>query len=705
MTLKNMEIVGERRTGFASFIIMKCNMCNLEKEIQTVFDKCNINESGVMGIINIGSGYSHLEQFSSALDIPCMSQKTYSKYHDKVCHAWEDKSLETMAKAAKEERELAIAAGEISSDGIPLITVVCDGSWAKRSYRCNYTSLSGLADIVGYRTKKVSFVGIKNKYCVVCKKAEAHHVAAKQHECFKNWTGSSTSMEAAIILEGFLCSIKMHGLIYDKMVADGDSSCYKKENYLRMRWAVSKAIQYRKKENCSIDEKICHLKLDILNGPSHIFGEHKNCLKSGYFCQEPFIEKDNDFCSFKLTNLHDSLMTHVRYLANHANSLIFDVDNNIVEQFNAVVAKFIGGKRINFCKKRSYIGRCAAAVVSHNTKRPMYEAYKQLLGRSPGKYAKRIEMRNRQRLLRMRESANERNIIRSARKLNFSFSQKDKYYGPHCNKPDMTPENYEISKEAYLKDNMNMAEKEIQEIEENTRIQSQSQLWFSERRKRVTASKFYTICTKLPYTSRKSLVRSIIQPKDFSSAATDYGVKHETDAIKCLSKKIEKEIIKCGLFIDQELQFLAATPDGVIDKDSIVEVKCPYSSRNMSPQDGIESRKILFWKKDGTVNKNHKWFFQIQGQLHITKRLYCYFAVWTPLGLKMEIIEKQDNFWNNRMLDKLQSFYIDCMLPELIDSRLDRNMDIREPSYVENAINKRKADLSARKICKKKKKV
>ncbi|KAK4884058.1 hypothetical protein RN001_000329 [Aquatica leii] len=110
-TLKNMETIGERRTGFASFIIMKCNMCNLEKEIQTVFDKCNMNESGVMGIINIGSGYSHLEQFSSALDIPCMSQKTYSKYHDKVCHAWKEKSLETMAKAAKGKRELAIVAG------------------------------------------------------------------------------------------------------------------------------------------------------------------------------------------------------------------------------------------------------------------------------------------------------------------------------------------------------------------------------------------------------------------------------------------------------------------------------------------------------------------------------------------------------------------------------------------------------------------
>ncbi|KAF5291936.1 hypothetical protein FQA39_LY14168 [Lamprigera yunnana] len=71
--------------------------------VQTVFDRYSVNECGVIGIINIGSGYSHLEQFSSALDIPCMTQKTYAKYHDKVCDAWEEKSLQSMSEVAYKE--------------------------------------------------------------------------------------------------------------------------------------------------------------------------------------------------------------------------------------------------------------------------------------------------------------------------------------------------------------------------------------------------------------------------------------------------------------------------------------------------------------------------------------------------------------------------------------------------------------------------
>ncbi|KAF0740340.1 Uncharacterized protein FWK35_00011062, partial [Aphis craccivora] len=35
-------------------------------------------------------------------------------------------------------------------------------------------------------------------------------------------------------------------------------------------------------------------------------------------------------------------------VAYHAQSLIYNVNNNTVEGFNSVVAKFIGGKRVNF---------------------------------------------------------------------------------------------------------------------------------------------------------------------------------------------------------------------------------------------------------------------------------------------------------------------------------------------------------------------
>lgn len=35
-------------------------------------------------------------------------------------------------------------------------------------------------------------------------------------------------------------------------------------------------------------------------------------------------------------------------IAHHAKSLIYNVNNNIVEGFNSVIAKHVGGKRVNF---------------------------------------------------------------------------------------------------------------------------------------------------------------------------------------------------------------------------------------------------------------------------------------------------------------------------------------------------------------------
>lgn len=46
--------------------------------------------------------------------------------------------------------------------------------------------------------------------------------------CFKNWSGTSTSMEVAIIVEGFKKSIKTHGLKYRELIGDGDSSVHTK---------------------------------------------------------------------------------------------------------------------------------------------------------------------------------------------------------------------------------------------------------------------------------------------------------------------------------------------------------------------------------------------------------------------------------------------------------------------------------------------
>ena len=61
-------------------------------------------------------------------------------------------------------------------------------------------------------------------YCCTCSIATRKREKAREHTCFKNWSGSSTAMEASIIIEGFNLSETMHGLRYIKVVGDGDSS-------------------------------------------------------------------------------------------------------------------------------------------------------------------------------------------------------------------------------------------------------------------------------------------------------------------------------------------------------------------------------------------------------------------------------------------------------------------------------------------------
>lgn len=73
-----------------------------------------------------------------------------------------------MNEAAEEEKNIALEKGHVSKDDIPIIDVVVDGCWSKRSYRKNYSALSGAAAIIGKQTKKILFLGIKNKHCNIC---------------------------------------------------------------------------------------------------------------------------------------------------------------------------------------------------------------------------------------------------------------------------------------------------------------------------------------------------------------------------------------------------------------------------------------------------------------------------------------------------------------------------------------------------------
>jgi YqaJ-like viral recombinase domain len=152
------------------------------------------------------------------------------------------------------------------------------------------------------------------------------------------------------------------------------------------------------------------------------------------------------------------------------------------------------------------------------------------------------------------------------------------------------------------------------------------------------------------------------------------------------------------LFIDSSYEFLGASPDGVVEgEDSIIEIKCPFKCAGMDEAE-LVFQKLLPWKNssrnDNAIrifNKNHDYYYQVQGQLQIANKARCYLAFWTckDKSLKVETIQRDEDFWEHSMLPKLIQFYNKHYVAELVDSREQRGMPMRYAD--ESKIKKKKS--------------
>ncbi|XP_072400501.1 uncharacterized protein [Diabrotica undecimpunctata] len=221
------------------------------------------------------------------------------------------------------------------------------------------------------------------------------------------------------------------------------------------------------------------------------------------------------------------------------------------------------------------------------------------------------------------------------------------------------------------------------DIEKTTRGQCFSVQWLEERQKRITASHFGKICKLKSTTSRSRTVCSLLYSKFKGNENTKYGQIHESFAIEAFESKMNCKIIKCGLFIDEEHCFLGASPDGLVGDDALIEIKCPPSIKSMTPKAAVEKKKLPYLQVTKNTNKielkrNHDYYYQIQAQLHIVKREKCYFVVWTPQGNIIEEIPRDQQFWTTKIFPKVKEFYVNNLLPEVVDPRQSRSLPIRE---------------------------
>ncbi|CAN7939291.1 unnamed protein product, partial [Ixodes hexagonus] len=131
---------------------------------------------------------------------------------------------------------------------------------------------------------------------------------------------------------------------------------------------------------------------------------------------------------------------------------------------------------------------------------------------------------------------------------------------------------------------------------------------------------------------------------------------------------------QCGLFISLDMLFLCATPYIPLNDDGVLQVKCPRSALGYPSLEESSKRHnigIKVCKKKGRLclPPTHRYYYQIQGQLHLTKRDYCDFFACAPIDTFLYRVTRYGSFLQ-RCVDQLMPFYLGYLLPEILDLRV-----------------------------------
>lgn len=157
---------------------------------------------------------------------------------------------------------------------------------------------------------------------------------------------------------------------------------------------------------------------------------------------------------------------------------------------------------------------------------------------------------------------------------------------------------------------------------ENNELQGTEQ-WFSDRRGKITASKFKDIVAEGkdgPYnlsvgalTYAYDLIADVISAEGedaYECEAFEHGSTTEPIAIENYELKMFKKVERCGFIKYGERA--GGSPDGLVDLDGIIEVKCPIKLK-------VHIKTLITNK----VPSEH--LPQIQGNLLVTGRKWCDF--------------------------------------------------------------------------------
>ncbi|XP_035689579.1 uncharacterized protein LOC118424879 [Branchiostoma floridae] len=235
-----------------------------------------------------------------------------------------------------------------------------------------------------------------------------------------------------------------------------------------------------------------------------------------------------------------------------------------------------------------------------------------------------------------------------------------------------------LEKCSEVNENLSLTPGQIHAIEESTRDQAKSNVWYRQRAGRITASNLKAACHSNPDKPSKSVVMGVCYPQTqrFVSPFTNWGQLHESTALKVYEERMIDnhegfQTYESGLHINNDWPYLGATPDGLVEckccGKGVCEMKCPFTAKDLLPTDLANTRNFCLKKTNDIVHldRSHAYYYQVQAQMFICDVEYCDFVVWTKKGVFIERILPNAEFWDSATL-KSKEFFDKAILPEIV---------------------------------------
>ena len=165
----------------------------------------------------------------------------------------------------------------------------------------------------------------------------------------------------------------------------------------------------------------------------------------------------------------------------------------------------------------------------------------------------------------------------------------------------------------------------------------------------------------------------VMPQKELRVPAIQRGRTYEPVSVERYEEVMGVQTSECGLSVSTTHPMLAASPDRlVVDDHKLLEVKCPYASRDRT----ITSTTAPYLKLvDGSLQLDtaHGYHYQIQGRfLCAAGMTNCELVIYTSSDMKILHITRDEHFIDS-MLNQLLRFYNNFYRSALLDTNLFHN--------------------------------